>query len=186
MDRQADQRIERELDRGEQLLWFGQPSLGVKLHLPDLVLLPMGLLLTSFGIVIHPVALRNGWEPDNILGSLPLVLVGVYLLGGRWLWDAKRRARTVYAVTDRRIILVSGIFRTRVRSIDLRTLGDLSFIERRNGKGDFLLGSDAWGLSCLIGTGLPLVTSLAPPLLESVDQARHVYEIIRDAQHREW
>ncbi|NPA31365.1 MAG: hypothetical protein GXO37_05130, partial [Chloroflexi bacterium] len=117
------------------------------------------------------------------LFGLPFLLGGLYLLVGRFLVDARRRARTCYGLTDRRIIILTpGLFGGRqVQSLDLATLGKITLTERANGYGtitfgtefDWLMRNRAWGA---------FYPFYLPPMFEMIPDARQVYNLIRRQQ----
>src|ERR1035437_8167396 len=78
---------------------------------------------------------------ENVLCSgqprqgIPFVLVVLYLIGDRLYFEAKQRAHTFYAVTNERILIVTGIFNRKVKSLNLRTLSDISLAEGKNDEG---------------------------------------------------
>lgn len=182
MNQGVDQLIAHHLDGGERLLWWGQPGQGVRLHPTDAILIPFSLMWGGFAIVWEVMAIREGAPIFFLLWGVPFVIVGTYLIAGRFWWDAKRRSRTFYGVTDKRIILLSGVRRSQVRSVNLRTLGDLSVTERSDGTGDVTLGAAPWMMSWFAGAGWPGMQAQLPPTLESVPRAREVYDTIRKAQ----
>jgi hypothetical protein len=63
------------------------------------------------------------------------VLVGLYLLLGRFFHDAWRRGRTLHAVTSRRILTVVGAGRRAVTSTPLASLAEPVLREGRSGLG---------------------------------------------------
>ena len=105
--------------------------------------------------------------------GIPFVLVGLYLIVGRFFADARQRERTIYAVTSDRIIIISGLLKETIKSLTLRTLPDISLSER--GTGTISFGSTP------LPTGWPSNRS-GPPVLEGIANARSVYETIRKAQ----
>jgi hypothetical protein len=64
-----------------------------------------------------------------VLWGIPFVLVGLYLIIGRFFADAYLRARTCYGVTDQRVLIVTNLWNLQVKSVSLRTLGDISLRE---------------------------------------------------------
>ena len=64
------------------------------------------------------------------LWGVPFVLVGLYIMAGRFWVDAGQRAATVYAVTSERVVIVSGVVSRRVKSLSVDTLSDVSLTER--------------------------------------------------------
>jgi hypothetical protein len=74
------------------------------------------------------------------LWGVPFVLLGIYLILGRLIVDAFQRGRTYYGVTTDRILIVSGLFQRNVKTINLRTLGELSVAEDSSGSGTITFG----------------------------------------------
>lgn len=114
------------------------------------------------------------------LWGIPFVLVGLYIIAGRFWIDARRRSRTRYAVTSDRAIITSGLFSSTVQSIDLRSLRDLSVDERADGTGTLYLGArQPWSR---YGNGFAFNGVAQTPAFEGIPEARRVYNIIREAQ----
>lgn len=57
--------------------------------------------------------------------------MGLYLIVGRFVVDDVRRARTLYAVSDRRVVVLSGLWTREVKSVWLRTLPEITVREGR-------------------------------------------------------
>jgi hypothetical protein len=108
------------------------------------------------------------------------VLIGVYVIVGRFFVDAWQRQRTIYGVTNQRVIILSSLLTKNIKSLNLGTVSDLSLTERRNGLGSITFGPlnpySSW-VSGAAWPGLP-----AAPMFELIPDAKRVYEIIRTAQ----
>lgn len=98
-----------------------------------------------------------------------------------FLVDARLRQRTFYGLTDQRVIIIRGVFQREVKSINLKTMSDLSLSERRDRTGTINFGgSDSrWQLTGMdiwmpdIGRGTSFIR---------IPNARQVYDQIRKAQ----
>jgi len=75
-----------------------------------------------------------------MLWGIPFVCVGLFMVFGRFYSDAHTRSRTLYGVTNERIIIVSGLFSQQIKSLQLRTLTDVSLTQRRDGAGTINFG----------------------------------------------
>ncbi len=109
------------------------------------------------------------------------VIVGIYIVVGRFFYDALRRRSTLYAVTNRRVIIVIRLISDSVKSFDIGSLTNVSVTEGGNGFGDILLGpasSDRWAG----GSGWPGSGSRQAPTLEWVPKARAVFQEISNAR----
>lgn len=73
------------------------------------------------------------------LFGVPFVLIGIAMLLSPW-WAYRRAARTVYAATDRRLLIVTETWgrAKAVRSHSCEDLGDLKKVERPDGSGDLI------------------------------------------------
>ena len=107
--------ITRELDPTERILWSGRPRQGLRLQASDAIAIPFSLMWGGFaffweGTVIHlfwttPAGTRGPLAFFVLFGSV-FATVGAYLVLGRFFADARTRARTWYAITDRRALIV--------------------------------------------------------------------------------
>src|SRR5687767_14840962 len=132
--------ISRELTSGERLLWTGRPTQGLLLRRSDMLFVPFSLMWGGFAIFWEYMALTGDAPFFFKLWGIPFVLVGLYMIGGRFVLDAKQREKTFYAVTNQRILIVSGLRSRRIKSLNLRTLSDVSLDQTSNGSGTITFG----------------------------------------------
>jgi hypothetical protein len=129
----AAEEILPELGSGESFLWAAQPSLSVTFHREDIYLIPFGLLWGGFAI-FWELGVAGYWDKSPkdsgaqwfmLLWGVPFILVGQYLIWGRFLFARWKKRRTFYAVTNRRVIVVQNGFTRRLASSYLDTLPTL-------------------------------------------------------------
>jgi len=147
----AYRKVEDELLPGEELLWIGQPSS----PLASMRNYPFSRLLSIFGIMIV-FLLFGGMVPLVRYGTgsmmmgptsvflLPVMIMGLVFLGmlASAVAAFLRGQNTLYAITDRRIIMLSGLLSTAVTSYGPQ---DIERIERRTrsgGSGDLIFRYD--------------------------------------------
>jgi hypothetical protein len=173
------------LDPGERLLWSGQPRGGIRFRRQDVYLVPFSLFWGGFAIFWEIGVLTATSKASNPLATIfplfgvPFVIVGLYLIFGRFYVDARNRARTTYGITSERIIIVSGLFSPQVKSLQLRTLSDISLTESRDGSGTISFGPTTFV------RGFPMSwngSGNSAPSFEMIEGAKGAYGIIRSAQ----
>ena len=183
------------LGQDESLLWSEQPRQGKFLCLSDAFLIPVGTLffggpIAQAAIVVSMAGMMGG----SVVSMVPFLLFdlvfaafGAYLAIGRLWVDACRRKKTHYAVTSDRVMIVSGLFSTKVRSFDIRNLPPVSISDGADGRGTIRFGKRSlmwWMTYGLVDfPGLPWPFSMhARPALEQIEGAREVYEMILAAR----
>jgi len=175
--------IRAELAAGEQVLWAGQPRQGLTLRPSDALGIPFSIFFAGFSIFWMQGAAQSGAPLPFVLFGVPFVLMGLYLVIGRFFVEAKQRAATFYAVTPQRVIIRSGLFSKAVKSLPLKSLQEVSLSEWSDGTGTITFGAQHPMASMFGGiSGWPGTEQYLGPRLELVDQARSVYESIRKAQ----
>ena len=181
--------IDFDLQRGERLLWSGQPRQGIIFRPQDALLIPFSLLWGGFAIFWETGVLSSKAPGFFALFGLPFVAVGLYLIAGRFFVDSAMRAKTFYGVTTDRIIIASGLMSSTMQSIDLRTLSGITLNQRSDGTGSILFGSammySANSLFSRNSSGSPFgvwAGAGSGPLFDSIRDPRAVYEIITRAQ----
>jgi hypothetical protein len=136
---ELEHELRSHLDRSEKLLWAGRPAQGIVFMPADWFLIPFSLLWLA--ILLGSKAWQGQIKtPQPIAGLAAVLFIGVYFLAGRYLTDWLYRSRLIYGVTDRRAIIVSGVLRRSVQSIDLSSLSGLKLEERGDGTGTIFFG----------------------------------------------
>jgi hypothetical protein len=116
---------------------------------------------------------------------LPFVVVALYLLLGRFILDAKRRSATYYGITNERTIIISTYFGRKIRSLDLRALDVISLDEKSDGSGTITFGLAHKRNYGYDGTRLPELGQHTVPEFEMIQNAKSVYETVRNAQRKQ-
>lgn len=182
MDGSAEDVIRQELGRSEQLLWAGRSREGWVLRAADVFLIPFSIMWCGFAIFWEATAVAEGAPLFFTLWGIPFILVGLYILFGRFWVDALQRATTTYGVTSERVVIVSGVLARSVKSLDIDALSDVSLTEWSGGAGTITFGVVPFMCWWYPGAGWPGFCPQAFPRFELAKDARDVYEIIRGAQ----
>lgn len=125
---------------GEYELWHGKPQKGNLFTPQDAWPFLFGIMWCCVAVFQTVTAVANG----NLLHTpaLPFLAVGLYLLFGRFIWTAIQRSRTVYVITNQKII------RKRMGNIDMVNRSNKLPIQlkvHRNGNGTITIGAaDSW------------------------------------------
>ena len=154
---------------GERVLWWGRPRQGLVLRGSDAIMIPFSLLWCGFSIFWETGVLSSRAPWFFALWGIPFVAIGVYIVVGRFFFEAWQRSTTFYALTSERILIVSrGPSRT-VKSLALGTLSDVTLTEGRGGSGTITFGPQ-------------LPRQAKAPRFDLIDDAKAVYEQVRSAQ----
>ena len=178
MERAPDEVLRGLLGDGERLLWTGRPRQGFFLRSADGFAIPFSLLWTGFAVgwMLLAVKASNGlW-----LVGIPLLLIGAYMMVGRFFVDAWQRARTWYGLTNQRVLILSLYVRRNIKSLNLRALSAITLSERDDGVGSITFGPvpPSWPYR---GAHLPGM-SPQPPRFDNIPRARAVFDEIRRLQ----
>jgi hypothetical protein len=180
------------LDPGEKLLWSGQPKQGVRLQASDALMIPFSLMWGGFAIFWEIGALgatfayHNGHLPKNYgiaawlfpLWGIPFVAIGLYMIFGRFFYDAALRNKTWYGITDRRLIVLKSLFNRNVNSFDYATLTNLNLVERGDCSGDILFGTPT-PFAGFANSSWPRSSRYAVPGFYLLPNARQVFNRIQ-------
>jgi hypothetical protein len=134
------------LQTGERIVWTGRPAQGIRFSARDIFLIPFSLLWGGIAIAVFAGSIFGGLQTASPEGGtaaiLPFVLfggvfavVGVYVVFGRFFADAWVRSRIVYALTDRRALVLRRMFGERLSAVSLAHSPGLS-LSLRGKRGD--------------------------------------------------
>jgi hypothetical protein len=189
------QEIQPELASREQVIWSGQPSPRVIFHAQDLFMIPFSLLWGGFAIFWEASVLgmfgTSGSRSSNpvslfmALWGVPFVLVGQYFIWGRFLYVAWKKKHLIYAVTDKRVLVVSLGRNRGVKATALDQMPTIEKTVRRNGTGTltFGIGPPLTGRGSTMGSWDGGLSSPVPTFVD-VEEAENVYRMISDAREK--
>jgi hypothetical protein len=183
---QPTDRVDLLLLPGETLLWSDRPDPRRWFAPNDAWLIPISLLLGGFAIFLEAGDLahfaRSGFSGVDAfaLWGIPFVVVGQYLIWGRFLYKRWDRQRIVYAVTSRRLLTVRG---SNFRSLFLDRLPAINQSTRPDGSGTLDFSSTSFSAGMWANTGLDWFNLRAGvPAFYDIDDVRNVYRLIAEAR----
>ena len=183
---QSSQPFQPYLLTGERMLWSGQPKQGLTLSGKDAYLIPFSIMWGGFAIFwnaavwLAPFDTKTSANPDWFfrLWGLPFLVVGIYMIVGRFFHDAYIRKKLLYAVTNQRVLTLRG---SKIISLDIHRLPRLELSEHRDGTGTLAFEASntmASGRMNGIGVWLPAYGTNAQ--FFRIQNPRNVYELIRN------
>jgi hypothetical protein len=182
MSQSSEGILSQHIDPGERLLWSGQPRRGIQFRAQDVFLIPFSILWCGFAIFWEASVIGSGAPFFFMLWGVPFVCVGLFFVFGRFILDSRSRARIFYGVTSERIIIVNGLLSPQIKSLQIRTLTDVSLTQRSDSSGTITFGAVHY-MNSMFPTGAwPGAGRYAPPSFDLIEDAKKVYDIIRNAQ----
>jgi len=134
MDSEASLKLQSELVPGENLLWADRPNPSVTFHASDRQVIPFSLLWGGFSILWEARALgflghaSKGTPPIFMaLWGIPFVLLGQYLIWGRFVYDGWLKRRTYYGITNQRLIVLQEGTNPKRCSIGLNAISSIGW-----------------------------------------------------------
>ncbi len=167
------QAVKDLLSHDEEIVWTGRPLGGLRLRSSDIVGIPFSIMWCAFMVFWETAVVTRGAPLFFRLWGIPFVCVGLYMLIGRFFYDAWKRAGTYYALTTQRVLIVE---RGNVKSLPLLTLSDVTLDENRDGVGTIFLGPRPPGPLMMRQPRVP-----EPPALAFVPGVRSVYQHLMQA-----
>jgi len=181
--------IQSELLSGESFVWAGQPEPSVIFHKEDAYLIPFSFLWGGFAIFWEGSVAGLWGVRDNhhqwtfgILWGIPFVLIGQYIIWGRFLYAGWLKGRTHYAVTNRRVIVVQEGWKRQMASAYLDSLPTL--IKEGGSRG---IGTLRFGPPYLTSPRNRAWNSLAmggAPVFVDIEDVDSVYKLVCDLRDR--
>lgn len=187
----AQRAVETELLDGEKILWAGQPDASKIFTAADILLIPFTLLWTSFPALGLLAGMRsNESDPLFSLFLIPFIAVGLYILIGRFFYKSWAKRRTYYAITDRRVIVISGGRKRRVIASFIRDIPTVNSSIGKNNMGRIIFGNTSPYAASFGNTGMDFTgnnSAPLPPIFYDLENAQEVLDLVnrlRDEQCR--
>jgi hypothetical protein len=168
---------------GERLLWSGQPKQGLLLRPNDFMTFFFSLFWTGFSVFWVLMAVKSGAPAFFWLWGLPFVIIGIYLMAGRFLFEMAARRRTYYAVTDQRILILISWPNRSLQALDLKNRSDVTITQEKNGRATLVFSNGNLPAMMTGWVGwMPRNKMYGLQMFEQIENYQMVYRVIRDAQ----
>lgn len=169
---------------GENVIWSGQPAQGFTFSGRDIFMIPFSVFWAGFAMFWEYTVAHTNAPLLFRLWGIPFVLIGLYLVIGRFWLDSWLRGRMRYAVTTQRILILRPPPFGSFIAIELRRLPDATLNESANGRGTIRFGQPAamWGRNNWTAWSPALDPT---PQFLAIDDARQVFDLVQreSAQH---
>lgn len=181
----SSQPFQQYLFADESILWWGQPKQGLALGAKDALLIPFSLMWGGFAIFWNAMVWFGPFDTDSgdatrwffKLWGLPFLVIGLYLIVGRFVHDARIREKLFYAVTEQRILVLRG---SKFTSLDINRLPRLELSEHRDGTGTLAFeASNSMSLDAMNGFSWWLPALGSSTQFFRIQHPRKLYELIR-------
>ncbi len=166
--------VRHELRADETPQWIGYP-------IPKRYAIQEGLKKCLFGIpftvfaVFWVSGLMQSANPHNSLFVIPYILVGLYISASPLLeyWWA---LRTIYVVTNQRVVILDGVLRHSQKAFAPSDLGHLDDKRKRDGSGNIILSEEREK----DGEGGWLITKISFKAIPNVYEAEEHIEALKN------
>lgn len=193
IDPRATMKLQPELSSGESIYWADMPSSSVVFHSEDWYLIPFSLLWGGFAIFWEAGVLGFWWTESQhhpapgfmVLWGVPFVVIGQYLIWGRFLYDAWLKRRTYYGITNRRVLILQEGRKRKTQFSFLESIPEIT----REGDG---IGTIWFGTKQPIFAGRRSGNSAwsrfsvgaSVPQMSDIDDVNSVYRLILDLREQ--
>lgn len=190
MQQESIAAVQPELTSGESIVWAGQPKPGIIFHKEDGFLVPFSLFWGGFAIFWEAGVLGlwgfggKVWSFGAVWG-IPFVLIGQYLIWGRFFYMAWLKRRTHYAVTNRRVIVVQNGWTRQMASAYIEGLPTIIKQGSSNGIGtlSFAQPQPMWSNNRSWGVWNGLSVGAVPTFVD-IQEVDDVYRLVADLREK--
>ena len=174
---ELDSAVRGYLQSGERLKWTGAPAQGFRTSPQDLFLIPFSLLWGGFAIFWETTVMAAlQAAPVFPLFGVPFVAMGLYFIFGRFVVDAWVRSRTIYAVTDRRALLLRRVFSETLNAVPLDQ--NVRLRTESQGRGSLEFGPAVSMFSGARSFGIWTPSLTGGVQFIGIDNVREVYRLV--------
>ena len=186
--------LQNELTNGESILWSGKPNPHVIFHPSDWYMIPFSLMWGGFAIFweggvtgILDVSRGHAAPSFFMFWGIPFVLAGQYFIWGRFFYAAWRKVRMVYAITNRRVLVISRPPKGKTISSFIENIPSIDKEVRADGIGTLKFGqiNSPWGGGRNNTTSMDgLYLNSGVPVFVDIDDAASAYKVIATLRER--
>ena len=128
--------VGRQMRSDEKPRWIGYPMPGKYALKQGIPMFLFAIPWTGFSASFEVGAIRSG-SAFALLWGVPFVIIGLRLLASP-LWEYWRARRTIYVVSDQRVLILGGLLRPSTQSFAPSDIGPLDVDAADDGSGSVI------------------------------------------------
>jgi hypothetical protein len=172
------QELYQHVNKGEEIIWAERPKQGILFRASDGCLIPFSLAWGGFAIFWETMVLTMDAPIFMALFGIPFVLIGLYLIIGRFFHDMYIRRNMIYGLTKKQIIIKRG---DKLRFVDLFSLNDIQVTEKKDGSGSILFNDKSNQKNSTVNSSSANFAPLSMGLsFEAIPNVKTVYHQIEE------
>jgi len=182
--------------KDEKILWMGQPNPNVNFTSMDWFLIPFSIMWGGFAIfwelgVLGVLSINNSNE-TNVpivfsLFGIPFVIIGLYFIFGRFIYKKWKKRRTYYAVTNKRILILTNTTSKKVMAEFIDNIPVINYSQKSNGVGSIRFGNFNFMTDMYENTGMDFFSGFlgkSTPTFFDIDNVKEVYNIVNEIRNK--
>ena len=163
---------------GEHIIWKDKPGKGNLLTSSDAFMIPFSLVWCGFVFFWEYMALSDGAPFSVGLFGLPFIFIGLYLVLGSFIHLAYLRKRTLYVITNEKIIRKRG---SKVDMLNIKNMPPAHVKIHKDGYGTISFQENSFfGSMHRMNSFMPNQMGF---MLENIPNAVQVQKIISDLEN---
>lgn len=169
------ERIREYLTDGEYVIWQGAPVKGHLFSLQDIFLIPFSLMWGGFAVFWELMVILADAPLLIQLWGIPFVVIGFYLMAGRFFVQAHMRKHTLYAVTNKRILRIR---KKQVDSLNYRLSPQKRMTQHKDGSGSIIFenSGNQWNKGYQVVWGMNMKAGFWMEHIPEVSRVFHILE----------
>jgi hypothetical protein len=189
--------LQGEMSTGESLLWSGQPQQKVIFHQQDWFAIPFSLIWGGFAI-FWECGVTGFWGNSAhahsapgffVLWGIPFIVIGQYMIWGRFFYTAWKKARIYYGVTSKRVLVLNTGNNRRVTDAYFPNIDSVSLTTRRDGIGTIEFtpepgAQSPWSFNSRRRGANQIGIDLSRLAFFDIESARNVYQLIQSQREK--
>lgn len=145
IDKEKQSKLRPFLEPGERLLWTGAPGPSATFSKSDVLQIPLNIAWLVFIAWFFGGYWNRGSDESEFpwFAAVPFFLIAFYNLFGRLVFKYWRNKRTVYAVTDHNVAVLTSLpFSTKFRILEITGLPEIKLDLKGDGRGSITFDNE--------------------------------------------
>jgi len=161
------------LSQDEYILWSGKPEKGRLLSPSDAFLIPFSIFWCGFAIFWESSVVISDAPMIFRLWGIPFVIVGLYMVFGRFVVKAYIRKRTAYVITNRKLIRMQS---KKIDMLDGNAKSPMQISVKRDGSGSITFGAGSGFVNRNNNYWSPYGAGFALENIPDVNRVQHIIQ----------